>query len=67
MQPANEVNRCRLRQTVLGGHAIDLGLDAYMRSRLDLQIPPLFIVVEMSRERALYVFGPGVMASMRLL
>jgi hypothetical protein len=32
-----------------------------MRSRLDLQIPPLFIVVELPQERALDLLGPGVM------
>ncbi len=56
MQPQNEVDGCRLRQPVLGGHAIDFALDTDMRCSLDLQVSPLFILVKFSRERALDVF-----------
>ncbi len=31
-----------------------------MRRRLDLQIPPIFVVVEISSQRALDLFGPRV-------
>jgi hypothetical protein len=30
-------------------HAVDFALNAHMRGGLDLQVPPLFVVVEFSR------------------
>jgi hypothetical protein len=61
-QPPNEVDRCRSRQPVFGGHAIDIALDTDMRCSLDLQVSPLFILVKFSREPPLDVFGARGMA-----
>ena len=49
VQPQNEVDRSRFRQPVFGGHAVDFALNPHMRGGLDLQVPPLFVVVEFSR------------------
>src|SRR6266851_798541 len=62
MQPANKIRRRRFRQTLLVSHKIELGLDAYMRSRLSLQIATLFVLVELASERTRNVDRPRVMA-----
>ena len=49
VQPAQKIGRRRLAQPVLGRQSIDLGLQANMGSRFDLQITALLVLGEIAR------------------
>lgn len=62
VQPSKKTYRCRFRQLPIGSQAVDLGLQANVRGRLELQIAAVLVSIEVSDQRPFDVARARIVA-----
>ncbi|MER9751721.1 hypothetical protein [Mesorhizobium sp. M0140] len=67
VQPSNKTYRCRFRQLPIGSQAVDLGLHANVRGRLELQIAAVLVSIEIPTSARSMSRGRVSWPSIRLL
>ncbi|MER9958900.1 hypothetical protein NKJ52_29430 [Mesorhizobium australicum] len=67
MQPSKKTYRCRFRQLPIGSQAVDLGLHANVRGRLELQIAAVLVSIEIPTSARSMSRGRVSWPSIRLL